>query len=111
MLSCQAARWLSHQPVGSGCRAIRDGQADAFAVAVEQNVVHPCINANAVDANAVVADVVQPGADLRFRASISRIKTVPVFAGSWRNGAFHEAWVCAFTAVPGGEHYAAAGCA
>ena len=102
---------LCHQPVGAAV-AIRDGQADAVAVAVEQNVVHPPgINADAVDAYPVIADVVQPGADLRFQGiNIPGIKTV-LFLQAVGETVHFAKRKCALAAVPGGEHYAAAGCA
>ena len=102
---------VCHQPVGATV-AIRDGQADAFAAAVEQNVVHaPGIDADAVDANAVIADVVQPGADLRFQGiNIPGIKTV-LFLQAVGETVHFAKRKYAPIAVPGGEHYAAAGCA
>ena len=68
---------VRHQPIGTAV-AVGDGQADAFAVTVQQHVIHaPGINADTVDANTVAADVVKSGTDLRFqRIDVPGNKTV-----------------------------------
>ena len=102
---------VRHQAVGAAV-AIRHRQADALAMAIKQNVVHaPGINADAVDANAIVADVVQSGTDLCLQGiDIPGIKTVLLLQAVGETVHFAKRKRVLLT-VPAREHYAAAGCA
>ena len=102
---------VRHQPIGAAV-AVGDRQADAFAVTVQQHVIHtPGINADTVDANTVFADVVKSGADLCFQGvDIPGNKTV-LFLQTIGETVHFAKRKGVQVAVPGGEHYTAAGCA
>src|SRR5690606_16895667 len=102
---------VRHHTLGTAV-AVGDGQADAFAVFVQQHIVHaPGINADTVDTDAVLTHFLQPGADLRFQAiDIPAIKTILLFLAVNETMHFTKR-KRALVTVPGVEHYTAAGCA
>ena len=102
---------LRHQAIRAAV-AVGDGQANASAAAVQQDIIDaPGIYADAVDEDPAIADFFEPGTDLRLKfINVPGIKAV-LFLQAVRKTMHLAKGKGVLVAVPGGEHYTAAGCA